>query len=390
MYSKNLKKKIGIIGGGQLGKMMILDGKRLGLYFVILDPTPACPAHSIADEHIIKRFDDKKALDELATKVDVITYEFEHIEANYLSEMEDRGIEIYPSPKALLKIQDKFVQNQELVAHHIPTPAFAEVSSIQQIENFIAKNGYKGMLKSRLGGYDGKGNACIMSKEDIPRAFESLGKEKANLMIEEFIPFEKEISILACRGKKGEITVYPVGENIHKNSILDVTIVPARVSEEAVQKAMAIAEDVMRAFEGVGMFCVELFVTKDEEVLVNEVAPRPHNSGHYTIEGCCTSQFEQHIRAITGLPLTKNTLRQNTVMFNLLGKPGYEGAAVVLGLEDVCGDEAVKIHIYGKEETKPYRKMGHGVVIGEENDTIEDMLKKAEEVKSKVVFLTKE
>lgn len=369
-----LSKKIGIIGGGQLGKMMILDAKRLGFYCVTLDPTHNCPSHSISDEHIEAPFNDRDALLELANKVDVITYEFEHIDAEYLDILEDMGHKIYPSPKSLLQIQDKFIQKQILRDANILVPDFIQVNTLVELESYVKNHGSKGMLKTRLGGYDGKGNALIQNLSDCKSAFSNLGNGSMPLMVEAFVPFIKEISVLACRGIDGQVNIYPVGENHHKNSILDETIVPARISEVAYKKALRIAEEVMQVFHGVGMFCVELFVTKEDEVLVNEVAPRPHNSGHYTIEGCLTSQFEQHIRAITGLPFGCSNLRAPTVMKNLLGEEGFNGKTFVKGLEEVYKDSDVKVHIYGKTETKEYRKMGHLTVCSK---TTEDALNKA-------------
>lgn len=354
-----LSKKIGIIGGGQLGKMMILDAKRLGFYCVTLDPVADCPSHSISDEHILAAFNDRNAIRELAEKVDVITYEFEHIDAPFLNQLEDEGYVIYPSPKSLITIQDKYTQKITLREAGIPVPDFISIVSIKEIEDYISLHGNKGMLKARLGGYDGKGNALIRSFGEAKSAFEDLGSGEIPLMVEAFVDFSKEISVLACRGIDGSIRIYPVGENHHKESILDETIVPARISNEAYQKALKIAREVMEVFHGVGMFCIELFVTQDHEVLVNEVAPRPHNSGHYTIEGCLTSQFEQHIRAITGLPFGNSELIMPTVMKNLLGAMGYNGKTKVLGLTEAYMDDRVKVHLYGKGETKEKRKMGH-------------------------------
>lgn len=365
---KAINKKIGIIGGGQLGKMMILDAKRLGFHCTTLDPTLHCPSHSISDEHIISAFDDRDALRALAEQVDVITYEFEHIDAEFLSVLEDEGYTIYPSPKALLLIQDKLLQKQELQKADIPIPDFSSVSNLSELESYLKANHNKGMLKSRTGGYDGKGNALIQTLSEAEKAYNDLGAGEIPLMIESFVPFTKEISVLACRTINGDTEIYPVGENHHKDSILDETIVPARIHDNAYKEALKISEQVMEIFEGVGMFCIELFVTTDHQVLVNEVAPRPHNSGHYTIEGCYTSQFEQHIRSITGLPLGSSRLMMPTVMKNLLGEPEYSGTTVIEGLTEVYRDPDVKVHLYGKSETKPKRKMGHITVCANHVD----------------------
>ncbi len=364
-----LAKKIGIIGGGQLGKMMILDAKRLGFYCITLDPSLDCPSHAISDEHIQAAFDDRDAIRQLAERSDVVTYEFEHIDAKFLNILEDEGYNIYPSPKSLLLIQDKLLQKNTLSAAGILVPDYMNIESFKELEEAMNIYGGQAMLKARCGGYDGKGNALIESKDMLKTAYDQLGAGKIPLMIERLVSFEKEVSVLACRGIEGEIVIYPVGENHHKNSILDETLVPAKIEEHAYQDALDIAKKVMDVFHGVGMFCIELFVTKEGQVLVNEVAPRPHNSGHYTIEGCVTSQFEQHIRAITGLPFGSSKLRAPTVMKNLLGEEKTYGNTVVSGLVKAYQDNDVKVHIYGKKTSSPYRKMGHITVCCDDVDT---------------------
>lgn len=354
-----LQKKIGIIGGGQLGKMMILDAKRLGYYVVTLDPASDCPSSSISDRLIVADFDDLDAMRQMAHEVDVITYEFEHIGVQALKTLAREGHTIYPTPSSLEIIQDKATQKAALEAAGLPIPAFTQVATIEEIKEAGHHYGYPMMLKACTGGYDGKGNALIQDQRSIESAFESLGNGRVKLMVEGFVPFTMEISVLACRGIDGNMVVYPVGENVHINSILATTIVPANISQACTAKAMALAEAVMDVFHGVGMFCVEMFVTEDEGVLINEVAPRPHNSGHYTIEGCLTSQFENHVRAIVGLPLGDVTLRSPSVMRNLLGAADVTGPTLAKGVEDAYSMPNVKVHLYGKTTTQPYRKMGH-------------------------------
>jgi len=362
-----LNKKIGIVGGGQLGKMMILDAKRLGFFVAILDPTEDCPAHSICDYHIVKSFNDKDAYKELASLVDVITYEFEHINSEILQELENSGHRVYPSPHSLEIIQDKKTQKDLLVKNGVLTPEYQSVNSVDDIVEISKLYGFPMMLKARTGGYDGKGNALIKDVESIAASFSSLGSGTIPLIIEKFCPFIKEISVLSCRDVFGNISVYPVAENSHKDSILDETIVPAQISKESISNAMKMAHHVMEIFSDVGMFCTEMFVTDSGEVLLNEVAPRPHNSGHYTIEGCYVSQYEAHIKAITGLKVGDVTLRNPTVMRNILGT-GKAGVTVISGVEDLHNDPYVKLHIYGKSESKPKRKMGHITAIGDTLD----------------------
>ena len=371
---KNIEKKIGIIGGGQLGKMMIQEAKKMGFYITVLDPTLKCPAHTLVDEHIVANFDDETAIRLLASKSDVITYEFEHIGADILETLENEGVKVYPTAKSLKIIQNKYSQKSLLLKNNIPMPEFTSVETPNDIKNAGEKYGYPFLLKSCTGGYDGKGNFVIHNENEINEGFKALGSGKIPLMAEKFFPFTMEISVLACRGINGEIEVYPVAENIHHDNILFETRVPANISEETSKKAMELAKSVMEIFEGVGMFCVEMFVDKDGNVALNEVAPRPHNSGHYTIEACMTSQFEQHIRAVSGLPLGSSKLIMPTVMRNLLGEEGFNGNATVEGADEALSIKGVYLHIYGKEKSVPKRKMGHLTVI---SDTLEEAAEKA-------------
>lgn len=387
MKTNSLYTKIGIIGGGQLGKMMILEAKKLGFYVTILDPSQMCPAHSICDEHIVADFNDETAINELAEKSDIITYEFEHIGYKILMNLEKNGKKIYPTAKSLKIIQNKYTQKQKLKEAFIPVPEFIKIYTEEDLKDAGEEFGYPFILKACTGGYDGKGNALIKSPDEIESCYKLLGNGTIPLMAEKYIPFLMEISVLACRGIKGEIAVYPVGCNIHRESILHKTIVPANIGEAVTKKAMDTAYRVMEIFKGIGMFCVEMFITKNEDVLINEVAPRPHNSGHYTIEGCITSQFENHIRAITGLPLGNTSLIRPTVMINLLGDKSYCGKPFYKGINDALKIEGVKVHIYGKEKTMPKRKMGHITVTG---DVIEKALVNADKAFKKLKVISKE
>ena len=367
-FKDKTRQKIGIIGGGQLGKMMILEAKKMGFYVTILDPTKKCPAHSIADQHLVADFDDRGAIRKLAQKSDLITYEFEHIDVEVLKELEAEGYKIYPTARSLEIIQNKYHQKNVLKQEQIAVPEFKKVSNPGDIKETALNFGYPLMLKSCTGGYDGKGNVLIGNQSEVESAFQELGAGKNPLMAEKYIPFKKEISIIAGRGLDGGMKVYPVGENDHQNNILYETKVPAEISAELRQKAEEFAREVLKVFEGIGIFCVEMFVTEENELLVNEIAPRPHNSGHYTIEGCVTSQFEQHVRAISGLPLGDTTLVRPTVMRNILGT-GREGKAEIVGLDPALAVEGVKVHVYQKTISRPGRKMGHLTVTAESLDS---------------------
>ena len=359
MAKANIHKKIGIIGGGQLGQMMILEAKKMGFYITVLDPTLNCPAHTIVDEHIVADFEDEKAIRLLAEKSDVVTYEFEHINAQVLKQLEAEGKKVYPTATSLEIIQNKFTQKSLLKKDGIPVPDFMAVSSPAEILAAGKEYGFPLMLKACTGGYDCKGNYVVKNENDCENGYKELGGGTLPLMAEKFYPFIMEISVLACRAINGDIKVYPVAENIHKDSILDKTRVPASISAKTTENAMNLAKRVMEVFEGVGMFCVEMFVDKDGNVAINEVAPRPHNSGHYTIEACVTSQFEQHIRAVSGLPLGDPSLVRPVVMRNILGEEGSSGKAVVEGADEALAIPGVTLHVYGKETSKPKRKMGH-------------------------------
>jgi 5-(carboxyamino)imidazole ribonucleotide synthase len=363
-FKDKTKQKIGIIGGGQLGKMMILEAKKMGFYVSILDPTKKCPAHSIADQHLVADFDDKKAIRKLAQQSDLITYEFEHIDVEVLKELEAEDYKIYPTARSLEIIQNKYHQKNVLKQDQIAVPDFRKISSVEDIKEAALEFGYPLMLKSCTGGYDGKGNALIDNQAGVESAFQELGAGKNPLMVEKYIPFKKEISIIAARGLNGEMKVYPVGENEHQNNILYETKVPAEISEELKKEAEELAREVLKVFEGIGIFCVEMFVTEADKLLINEIAPRPHNSGHYTIEGCVTSQYEQHIRAITALPLGNTCLVRPTVMRNILGS-GKEGKAETVGLDPALAVEGVKVHIYQKTISRLGRKMGHLTVTAD-------------------------
>ena len=262
-------KKIGIIGGGQLGKMMILDGRRMDYEFVIVDPTVKCPAHNIADSHIVAGFEDIEAIKRMASRVDVVTYEFEHISVEALKEVEASGTPVYPSSKTLERIQNKLRQKEWLRKHEIPVPDFLSVKSQADIEHSAELFSYPLILKTCTGGYDGKGNYVISSPDEIEKGYQALGAGKVELMVERCIDFVKEVSILACRSLNGDIAVYPIAENVHKNSILDETTVPARISKETEAEGMQIAKECLKAFDAYGMLCIELFVTKEGHILVN-------------------------------------------------------------------------------------------------------------------------
>ncbi|NLZ51623.1 MAG: 5-(carboxyamino)imidazole ribonucleotide synthase [Thermoanaerobacteraceae bacterium] len=371
--------KIGIIGGGQLGKMLAQDAKKINFSVTVLDPTPNCPAYSLVDNQIVAGFYDEDKIRELVVNSDITTFEIEHISTKILKELQAMGHKIYPSPKVLEIIQDKAKQKQMLDKCKIPTARWALVGG--DIAEAAHKFGLPAVQKACKGGYDGRGVFVIQKPEDIEDALQ------CESFLEELIPIEKELAVMVAQSIKGEIKCYPVVEMTFDNkaNICDDTVAPARIEESIKKEAEDLAIRCVKALNGVGIFGVEMFLTKDKRVLVNEIAPRPHNSGHYTIEACVTSQFEQHLRAITGLPLGSTELMMPAVMVNLLGAEGYQGKPYFEGIDEVLGIPGVSIHIYGKRETKPFRKMGHITIVDKK---LENALEKANIVKQTIKVIS--
>ena len=354
---------IGIIGGGQLGKMIAQEAKRMSLRTIILDPEKECPAACIADEQIIADFKNESAIKKLAKKTDIVTYEIELANSSVLNELQSDNHHVYPSPENLRTIQNKYRQKKFLKNNNIETGEFHIIESSSELTNVIKKFGFPSVLKACEDSYDGRGNYLIKSEVEIDTAFESF--HSRSLMLEKFVFFVKEVSVMVGRNKRGQIQSFPVVENIHEDGILATTIAPARISKQLQAKAKLVAEKVIHCLNGIGIFGVEMFVRKDGSILVNEISPRPHNSGHYSIEACSVSQFEEHIRAILGLPLSRPRLLSHAVMINLLGPQGYYGAYRIRGLQNLFSIPEVSLHVYGKKLSSPRRKLGHVTVLAE-------------------------
>jgi len=353
-------RRIGIVGGGQLGRMLALAARNFAFEVRVVDPNPDCPASGVVDEVIVGAFDDARAIEQLADKSDVITFEIESAGVEVLEKLQARGIVVSPSPRSLAIIRDKLGQKQFLVEKGISVAPFAEVISAADVEKLAQQWGYPLLLKSRFGAYDGRGNAVIDNVEEIPLALDKLGNK--NLYAEAFVPFIKEMAVMAARDVRGEIVLYPVVETEHYNNILRTVQIPAPIVPEYREAAEGLARQVMTHLDGAGVFGIELFLTSKGEVLVNEIAPRVHNSGHYTIEACLTSQFENQIRAVCGLPLGQTLLRTPAaVMVNLLGEENRP--AELSGLSEVLAIDGAAVHIYGKKDSRPERKMGHITVL---------------------------
>ena len=376
---------VGIIGGGQLGKMIAHEARRMSLKVIILDPTEGCPASRIADEQIVADFKDESAIMKLAEKCDVLTYEIELANSAALKDLEAKRFPVRPAPETLRIIQNKHRQKLFLQEHRIAVPEFALVRSEEHLHELCKKFGFPAMLKACEDSYDGRGNFLIASKSKVHEAFDYFAGREC--MLEKFVPFTKEISIMVARNPTGQIESFPVAENIHKNSILDTTIVPARISRKAELKAKKVAERTMEVLHGAGIFGIEMFVTKKGGVLVNEVAPRPHNSGHYTNEACSVSQFEQHLRAVLDLPLSRPELLSPAAMVNILGAENSNGPYAVKGLTRLLGVQGVKLYVYGKKTSKPRRKLGHITATGR---TVKEALARAAKARRAVELVNTE
>lgn len=379
-----LRKTIGIIGGGQLGRMMIEETLRLNNDFNILDAAD-CPCGPLAKEHIVGKLTDGEAIRALSAVSDVLTYEIEHINVDALLQLEAEGKEIIPSPKVLQVIQDKGLQKQFFADHGIPTSAFRLVDNNEEWLSAIdALGGEKLVAKTRKDGYDGKG-VTIFKTADIKNDVSKIPFAQPSL-IEAFVPCEKEISVMVARDKTGAVKTWPVVEMEFDPVANLVTFLdcPAKLDAATEQNARTIALKTIEALNGTGVFAVEMFLGKDGNILVNEVAPRPHNSGHHTIEACYTSQFEQLVRILLGLPLGSTELVQPAVMMNLLGGEGFSGSYRLQGLEEISAMEGVYVHLYGKKESKPVRKMGHVTIMGA---TLEEAKEKARKVHELVKFV---
>ena len=378
-FSINKPIRLGIVGGGQLGKMMAFEAKRMFMKVIILDPNKDCPAASLADKLIIGDFSDEQKIYDLSREVDIITYEIELANASALNNLEESGFTVHPSPKTLSIIQNKYRQKNFLRENMITVPDFELVSSKEQLMDYCSNSGFPVLLKACEDSYDGRGNYLIRSEIEIGKALAYFSGRQ--IMVEKFVNFKKEISIMVARNSSGTISYFPVAENIHENHILKTSIIPARISKETERKAIDLAIMTMKSLKGSGIFGIEMFVDEEDNVLINEIAPRPHNSGHYSIEACSISQFEQHIRAILNYPLLQPILLSNAIMINILGPNNYTGPYEITGIDELFGIPGVKIHIYGKLETKPSRKLGHVTIVSNNSDPIltkckvEDLLK---------------
>lgn len=367
---------IGIVGGGQLGRMLTEAALPLGYKVVVLDPNHKSSASQAGAQEIVGKWYDATALRELADRSDYLTVETEHMDTQVLEQLQTKGVIVNPSPKIVSVIQDKFAQKEWLRYAGIPVADFVQITDKESAQKALEDFGGKMLLKTRKGAFDGRGNALVESPEELAEALERFHEQQ--LYAEAFVPFTKELAVVLAKDMDGNATTYPVVETIHQRNICTEVIMPAPVANNIAKKATQIALGVAEELRGAGVFAIEMFLTQDGQVLVNEIAPRVHNSGHVTIEACETSQFGQHIRAITGMPLGSTDMKvPAAVMVNILGE--RDGPVNLKGLEEAQKIPGTSVHVYGKSPTKIDRKMGHVTSIG---DTVEEARQRAEKARS--------
>ncbi|NUY80772.1 5-(carboxyamino)imidazole ribonucleotide synthase [Flavobacterium sp. MAH-1] len=375
--------KLGILGGGQLGKMLLSETRKFDIQTYVLDPSDEAPCTIACNKFYQGDLTDFKTVYEFGKKVDVLTFEIEMVNVEALEQLEAEGVKVFPSPKTLKQIQNKGFQKDFYSRHNIPTAPYKRFISIPELIATIEAGGvtYPFVWKSAEFGYDGNGVKVVRTISDLE------GLPEAECIAEEMIPFKNELAVIVARSVSGQIFTYPVVEmEFHPEANqVEYVICPARISDEVAQKARAIALEVSKKFDHVGLLAVEMFQTKDDEILVNEVAPRPHNSGHYSIEASYTSQFENHIRAILDLPLGNTDSKVAGIMVNLVGAEGFSGAVKYENIEKILDIPGVTPHIYGKKQTRPFRKMGHVTIV---NENMDEARKIAETVKNTIKVIS--
>ncbi|WP_418502176.1 5-(carboxyamino)imidazole ribonucleotide synthase [Flagellimonas sp.] len=369
--------KLGILGGGQLGKMMLYETRKWDIHTKVMDASPEAPCKIACNEFVLGDLMDFDAVYLFGKDVDVLTIEIENVNVDALEKLEHEGIKVYPPTKTLRTIQNKATQKLFYTDHGIPTAPFTRFAYTSEIEDSIHNGGLQlpFVWKSAQFGYDGQGVKVVRKMEDLQ------GLPNVECLAEQMIGFKNELAVIVARSTKGEVKTYPVVEmEFHPEANqVEYVICPARIDATVAQKAQEIALKVSEQMKHIGLLAVEMFQTQDDEILVNEVAPRPHNSGHYSIEASYTNQFEQHIRAILGLPLGKTDSKVAGIMVNLVGAEGHTGDVVYENMADILEMEGVTPHIYGKRQTRPFRKMGHVTIVDEDMARAREVAQKVKE-----------
>ncbi|MEM7486134.1 MAG: 5-(carboxyamino)imidazole ribonucleotide synthase [Bacteroidota bacterium] len=381
-FSSNFK--LGILGGGQLGKMLLYETRKWDIQTKVMDASPDAPCRIACDEFIQGSLMDFDAVYDFGKAVDVLTIEIENVNVDALEKLEHEGVNVYPPTKTLRTIQNKATQKLFYTDNHIPTSPFTRFAYTSEIEDSISNGGFQFpfVWKSAQFGYDGQGVKVVRSLKDLD------GLQNVECIAEEMVDFKNELAVIVARNTKGIVKTYPVVEmEFHPEANqVEYVICPARIEASVAKKAIDVALKVSEKIDHIGLLAVELFQTKDDEILVNEVAPRPHNSGHYSIEGSYTNQFEQHIRAILGLPLGKTESKVAGVMVNLVGAEGHTGDVVYENIDSILKMDGVTPHIYGKKQTRPFRKMGHVTIVDKDMGKARTI---AQEVKETIKVIAK-
>ena len=377
------KYTLGILGGGQLGKMMLYSTRQFDIKTKVLDPSPEAPAQFGANEFHIGSLQDYDTVMSFAKDCDALCIEIEAVNVEALKALREQGKKVHPNPDSLELIQDKTKQKQFYAAHNIPTSRFEMIAGRKELESARGRWPIPFVWKAATGGYDGFGVVVCRSEEDVQNIPDAAG------MLEAFVDFELEVSVIVARNESGEVKTFPVADQeFHPTANqVEYVLCPSVLPKEIQEKAKEIAVKTAEAYDICGLLAVELFITRTGEILVNEVAPRPHNSGHHTIEACYTSQFEQYVRAVLDLPLGSTELKAAGVMANLVGSDGYSGDVVYQGYNELLGEPGVNIHIYGKAQTRPFRKMGHVTVVAKDRDEARE---RAEWAKNSILVKSKE
>ncbi|WP_136480194.1 5-(carboxyamino)imidazole ribonucleotide synthase [Cognatitamlana onchidii] len=375
--------KLGILGGGQLGKMLLYNTRKFDIYTTVLDASNEAPSKLACNEFHLGNLMDYDAVYNFGKQVDILTIEIENVNVDALEALEKEGVKVYPASNTLRTIQNKATQKLFYKDHNLPTAPFSRFAYTSEIEEAIKNGGLSlpFVWKSAQFGYDGQGVKIVKSNKDLQ------GLPNVECIAESLVPFKNELAVIVARSASGETKTYPVVEmEFHPEANqVEYVICPARISDNVAKKAMDVALAVSNAFQHVGLLAVEMFQTQDDQILINEVAPRPHNSGHQTIEASYTSQFEQHVRAILDLPLGRTDNKVGGVMVNLVGAEGFTGNVVYQNIENIMNMSGVTPHIYGKKETRPFRKMGHVTIV---NENINEARKIAEQVKKSIKVIS--
>ncbi|MGM0581006.1 MAG: 5-(carboxyamino)imidazole ribonucleotide synthase [Bacteroidota bacterium] len=371
--SFNTDLKVGVLGGGQLGRMLLQSAININIDLKMMDPDPNAPCSNLVSDFIVGDLEDYDAVYEFGKQCDILTIEIEKVNIEAMKKLQSEGVKVYPQPDIIEMIQDKRVQKQFYKDNNIPTAPFVLTESRTDLEKISER--FPAVHKIGKGGYDGRGVQVIRTSDDIQKGFD------APALLEDFVPFKKELAVIVSRNEKGEVNTFPVVEMVFhpEHNLVEYLLSPAIIEKSEEEKAKKVAVDIIQKLEMVGILAVEMFLTKENEILVNEIAPRPHNSGHQSIEGNFVSQYDQHLRAILNLPLGDTSTKISSAMVNVLGEDGFTGDAKYEGMEDVLKIPGASVHLYGKKLTKPFRKMGHVTIT---DPSLTSLKRKIDKVKS--------